>query len=1562
MVAANERLIDAVMLARTLETDVDATTVLLGMKGGLVKRFSPALLRRMVNDSVWVTDEMTAVDVDATAGANAARTKALAQNKPVYFPGGATYVVDCLDWFTGAKVILAPTAVLKLKDNATLQVGVFKWAMRLAGDDSFLVGGMIDVNRDGQDVASYNAAGGSSARFYFGVVLSGTANDHSQNIHVDTKIINAPEYGLHTTYCDGLSVRVRVESSGAVASFREGIGGVAEVIGKNIGSGDWETTNHALDILSMTDFEARRLICRDHDERKNVALGAKSDWMSTLTVVDSPGLTGELWDFSALEHADVTKGLGISVLDSPFASVKNISLRGYSSVGLEHSGWSDSYVGRLFVDGRWQTSSLFPSEFQVGMHSVIAAFYPDFRSRTTNASRNLVIGSAHVMRMRATGIHLYAGNEICFNHAWVEGCRDGINVQNLNTNTSWTVGTVTTRGIVFKGGGAVRNERYGCANYGSIGLKFFEFDFRGNGQAKTAPGNALRLTGTFSGTSYGYVGLDLAPNTARQGVELVNCLFDDQQTVTTTKISWDPGAPLVVSVDTPDLWSPGQSIRIKNGATGPVDFLTQVSSIRRNELTLRSAPTATPLVSPGGTIRTIGTAITGAGTGFLAAMKGPTWVKAGGEFRKVISVASDTSATLDTAFSADLPLLTAWEIVQTTVEQMVCQSYGVGTSNSRDDGLVLTAPRWGGGHLLGNTLLLSTVVFSDMKVVANNATLQGLSAHDGQVVRVMGRVTPWDGSGGEFRFSTANLSTQVTNDPSFGVYVPPTTGLSGASGAWIRILENLREASPLFWRDADTAAGNKTALLRAVAFFTANFATGDECVAWYPGGSYSLTGDITIERPRTVLEARLGIAELQIDAASATGIVFQVAGAGSTATASDYLQGCGLRGGIRIEHAPSATSAAAADGSTLWFRQCQNIIWDDQVTISSTAFRGVRISGGQLNETMNALRVTGRYAPPTRRVSASNLGTEVLTSVAHGWTTGWRLVAMDTAAGVTNGSFYYVRVIDADTFTLHLTKADALANVSAVNITVSIAASSPQLRLRRIGSAAIRVEEAECAPGVYQTPYTCGWESVSPIGDFAGTVRTVTGITQANPAVVTSVAHGFTEGQEIRLSGIGGMTEIIGGCYVATNVTADTFQVQVSDANGAMQNVNSTAYTAFTSGGSATAVTRWDFLLDLERADGFWINRGYWGSCRYAYIHMHRERAFGGVYGAFFGKIYADAVDADSTSYRSPLYLEWVPPDDFAATSRIIVAHESCQFANMRSQASSFALKYHNATCAAVKWSNTDFRFFARRFLDITGVGGGTFQFSNCTIASAGLGAGALIPTDDMASVASAEMLSFMGCEWGGAAAGKTRLALLAGTIDHFLCHSVFDGTSNDITSSATINNQSVLNSSGATTTYGNQLSEVLRLSTLTFDGTSVLATFTDWATASPTMETAVAPAGVPIAYTTNTLRWMRLGKKVSFFGNITLSAKGNGSGTVTLVLPAGMPLPNATISTLINIEITTTTAGTLDKSIKADILANTRTIRVRRGDAAGSTMAPLDHADIGNTTVFRFSGEYETP
>ncbi len=75
--------------------------------------------------------------------------------------------------------------------------------------------------------------------------------------------------------------------------------------------------------------------------------------------------------------------------------------------------------------------------------------------------------------------------------------------------------------------------------------------------------------------------------------------------------------------------------------------------------------------------------------------------------------------------------------------------------------------------------------------------------------------------------------------------------------------------------------------------------------------------------------------------------------------------------------------------------------------------------------------------------------------------------------------------------------------------------------------------------------------------------KTVTNITQANPGVVTSAAHGYSVGDWFYLSGIVGMTELNGRLIRAGTVTANT--IQLGDPFG--NNLNTGGFAAYISGG-----------------------------------------------------------------------------------------------------------------------------------------------------------------------------------------------------------------------------------------------------------------------------------------------------------------------------------------------------------------------------------------------------------
>lgn len=96
-------------------------------------------------------------------------------------------------------------------------------------------------------------------------------------------------------------------------------------------------------------------------------------------------------------------------------------------------------------------------------------------------------------------------------------------------------------------------------------------------------------------------------------------------------------------------------------------------------------------------------------------------------------------------------------------------------------------------------------------------------------------------------------------------------------------------------------------------------------------------------------------------------------------------------------------------------------------------------------------------------------------------------------------------------------------------------------------------------------------------GTVTETQQNITGATQANPVVITSASHGYVNGDEVFISGVGGMTEINNKYFTVANVAANTFE---------LSGIDGTSYTAYTSGGTVERVfelvTPW---ADTDLAD-----------------------------------------------------------------------------------------------------------------------------------------------------------------------------------------------------------------------------------------------------------------------------------------------------------------------------------------------------------------------------------------
>ena len=80
--------------------------------------------------------------------------------------------------------------------------------------------------------------------------------------------------------------------------------------------------------------------------------------------------------------------------------------------------------------------------------------------------------------------------------------------------------------------------------------------------------------------------------------------------------------------------------------------------------------------------------------------------------------------------------------------------------------------------------------------------------------------------------------------------------------------------------------------------------------------------------------------------------------------------------------------------------------------------------------------------------------------------------------------------------------------------------------------------------------------------------KTISAVTKANPAVVTATGHGYTNGDEVIITAIVGMTELNGKRFKVANKTTNTFELQ----SLAGVNINSTNFTTYGSAGVSNKI------------------------------------------------------------------------------------------------------------------------------------------------------------------------------------------------------------------------------------------------------------------------------------------------------------------------------------------------------------------------------------------------------
>ena len=88
------------------------------------------------------------------------------------------------------------------------------------------------------------------------------------------------------------------------------------------------------------------------------------------------------------------------------------------------------------------------------------------------------------------------------------------------------------------------------------------------------------------------------------------------------------------------------------------------------------------------------------------------------------------------------------------------------------------------------------------------------------------------------------------------------------------------------------------------------------------------------------------------------------------------------------------------------------------------------------------------------------------------------------------------------------------------------------------------------------------------------TAGVITGITQASPGVVTSTAHGRSDGDVVRIEDVEGMVEVNGKRYTVANQAANTFELTTEETPAT--NVATTDYTALSGPG------RWRLMQSIS--------------------------------------------------------------------------------------------------------------------------------------------------------------------------------------------------------------------------------------------------------------------------------------------------------------------------------------------------------------------------------------------
>ena len=313
------------------------------------------------------------------------------------------------------------------------------------------------------------------------------------------------------------------------------------------------------------------------------------------------------------------------------------------------------------------------------------------------------------------------------------------------------------------------------------------------------------------------------------------------------------------------------------------------------------------------------------------------------------------------------------------------------------------------------------------------------------------------------------------------------------------------------------------------------------------------------------------------------------------------------------------TPYLAADLFTLEFAQSGDVMTivhpnyapRELVRITNTNWTLTEISFAPSQVAPTALALTNNYTQSGGISNITQANPAVVTSTSHGLSTGAE-IEITGVVGMTevNGNTYRITAIDGDSFRLEGTDSTGFtAYTSGGTWTVN----GDTLKYKVTANNRDTFEESLSA--------------------LSSATLAITGVTQANPAVVTfGSAHNLDYGDEIYIDGIVGMTELNDRRYLVLDAPSSTTIELMSTSRAP---IDSTGYTAYVSGGTM----RTAFVTTPATAQA-WDNTITWAAAADADTYNVYRADDSGLYG-FLGRtddltFNDDFIEAD-TGDTAPL-------------------------------------------------------------------------------------------------------------------------------------------------------------------------------------------------------------------------------------------------------------------------------------------------------------------------------------